>query len=317
MEQQFPLTEDLSASPDVIVSARHLSKVYRHCVALNDVSFDVHQGDLIGLVGKNGAGKTTLIRLLTGVATPTKGAFSIFGAKDKKTIIQKLSKVAAMVETPALYENLTATQNLRTKCLLMGIEKDSDSYIRDKLEFVGLPESFLDKRKVKDYSLGMRQRVGIAMAMIGDPKLMILDEPTNGLDPEGIRQIRELLLKLNHEKDVTIIVSSHILSELEKFASTYIFIDKGRLIKEISAEELEANVGKVLVLKTSDNLKAFSLLKASWNDIEMVRDTVCVHDIKDSAAVINALSSAGISLVGMKQEENSLEDYFLNLIGGK
>jgi ABC-2 type transport system ATP-binding protein len=304
-------------SSEAIVTASHLSKVYKHSVALTDFSFQILPGQIIGLVGKNGAGKTTLIRLLTGVARPTKGTFTLFGKSSAKDLTEALSKVAAMVEQPALYENLTATQNLMTRCLLMGVEDPMGGYIRDKLAFVGLPEAYLDKRKVKDYSLGMRQRVGIAMSMVGEPKLMILDEPTNGLDPEGIRQIRELLLKLNQEAGVTMLISSHILSELSKFATDYMFIDNGKLIQQISAPDLEKAVGKVLILKTSDDPKSAALIADAHYDVETIKGSLYVHDVKEPATVINLLSAEKISLLGMKEEENSLEDYFLNLIGGR
>src|SRR5574344_1193740 len=320
MTSTRPEKQEVSTSlglSDVIVSCHHLTKRYKGCLALNEVSFDIHRGDLIGLVGKNGAGKTTLIRLLTGVATPTAGNFSLFGSDDPKQLIKGLSKVAAMIEQPALYDNRAARQNLMTRCLLMGIaDPDKSGYIRDKLNFVGLPESYTDKRKVKDYSLGMRQRVGIAMAMIGEPELMILDEPTNGLDPEGIRQIRELLLRLNHEKHITIIVSSPILAELSTFASSYIFIDQGQIKEQISAAQLDNRVGKILILTTSDNLHAMTLRKGRGFNAEIVKDTLNVHDVKEPADILNALQEEKIGLLGMKEEENSLEDYFVSLVGG-
>ena len=298
----------------IIASLHHVSKRYKGCLALNDVSFDIHKGDLVGLVGKNGAGKTTIIRVLTGIANPTSGSFDVFGSSNEKEQIQNLSKVAAMVEQPALYENLTATENLMTRCILMGIENPMDGYIRDKLEFVGLDDAYHDKRVVKNYSLGMRQRVGIAMAMVGEPELMILDEPTNGLDPEGIRQIRDLLLRLNKEKGVTIMVSSHILAELSKFASSYIFIDRGVIVRQITASELEKSVGKVLIVQTSDNAKLYQMLRTYGRDVELVKDMVYVHNVENSADILNLLSDNGIKLVSMREEENSLEDYFVSLV---
>jgi ABC-2 type transport system ATP-binding protein len=301
-------------SAPVIAEVKHVSKRYKGCLALNDVSLQIHQGDLIGLVGKNGAGKTTLIRVLTGLAKPSSGSFSVFGSTCAKDLSHNLGKVAAMVEQPALYNDMTATENLMTRCLLMGIENPMDGYIRDKLEFVGLDDSYHDRRRVKDYSLGMRQRVGIAMSMIGEPKLMVLDEPTNGLDPEGIRQIRELLLRLNQEKGVTMMISSHILSELSKFATSYVFIDRGVIVQQITADELEAKVGKVLILQTSDNSVAYQLLKQKNYDVEFVKNSLNVHDVLNSAEVLNLIAGAGLTLIGMKEEENSLEDYFMNLV---
>lgn len=310
------MTQKTYGVGEPIVVAEHLSKRYKGCLALNDVSLTINKGDLIGLVGKNGAGKTTLIRLLTGVAHPTSGKISLFGSKTEKEFEENLSRVEAMVEQPALYENMTATENLMTACILSGIERPMDGYIRDKLDFVGLSECYTDKRKVKNYSLGMRQRVGIAMASVGDPELMLLDEPTNGLDPEGIRQIRELLLKLNEEKGVTIVVSSHILSELSKFAKSYIFIDRGRFVESIGAEELEKKVGKILIIKTSDNEKAEKALVEAHYDSEVVKDALNVHNVKEPAEVMNLLAKEGITLQGFKEEENSLEDYFVDIIGG-
>lgn len=298
----------------VIVSCSHLSKKYKGCQALNDVSLEIRKGDLIGLVGKNGAGKTTLIRLLTGIATPTSGTLSLFGSTDEKSFIRNLVKVSAMIEQPALYDDMTAHDNLMTRCLLMGIKNPDQGYIADKFAFVGLPEATTDKRRVKDYSLGMRQRVGIAMAMVGEPELMVLDEPTNGLDPEGVKQIRETLQKLN-ESGITILISIHILAELSKFAKSYIFIDKGRFVESITAEELESKVGKVLILKTSDDAKALEILKAANFDVAQNKDSLYVHDIKEPAEVLNLLSQNAITLKGMKEEENSLEDYFVSLVG--
>jgi len=315
IQNEFIISPGVRNNPaELIVEAKHLSKRYKGCLALNDISFDIHRGDLIGLVGKNGAGKTTLIRVITGVAHPTSGTFSLFGASDAKGVTRNLAKVAAMVEQPALYNNMTATENLMTRCILMGVENPMDGYIRDKLEFVGLDEAYHDKRKVKDYSLGMRQRVGIAMSMVGEPELMVLDEPTNGLDPEGIRQIRELLLRLNKEKGVTMMISSHILSELSKFASSYVFIDRGVIVQQITSDELEAKVGKVLIIQTSDNSAAYQLLKNKNFDVEFIKDSLNVHSVTNSADVLNLLSDAKIHLIGMKEEENSLEDYFMNLV---
>jgi ABC-2 type transport system ATP-binding protein len=315
VENEFILSPGVkNNTAEVIAEVKHVSKRYKGCLALNDVSVQIHRGDLIGLVGKNGAGKTTLIRVLTGLAKPSSGSFSLFGSSNSKDLNRNLGKVAAMVEQPALYNDMTATQNLMTRCILMGVENPMDGYIRDKLEFVGLDDAYHDKRKVKDYSLGMRQRVGIAMSMIGEPQLMVLDEPTNGLDPEGIRQIRELLLRLNKEKGVTMMISSHILSELSKFAASYVFIDRGVIVQQITADELEAKVGKVLILQTSDNSKAYQLLKQKNYDVEFVKNSLDVHDVLNSAEVLNLISQAGLTLTGMKEEENSLEDYFMNLV---
>jgi ABC-2 type transport system ATP-binding protein len=300
-----------------VIEAEGLTKQYPHCLALDRATFRIDKGEIVGLVGKNGAGKTTLIRLITGIAIPTSGTFSILGESDPQKLVALRRSIAAMVETPALYLNLNARDNLMTRCILMGIKNPLKSgYVHDTLEYVGLHGAFADPRIVKNYSLGMRQRLGIAMALVGEPKLLILDEPTNGLDPEGIKQIRELLMKLNKEKGITMIVSSHILAELSKFATSYIFIDRGRLIEHISAEELEHRTGKVLILKTSDNAKALSLLLAASYQADIIGDSVYVHNLREGAPVLNLLSNAAVPLLGMREESNDLEDYFVKLVGG-
>jgi ABC-2 type transport system ATP-binding protein len=300
-----------------IIEAEKLTKKYPHCLALDAATFKIEKGEIVGLVGKNGAGKTTLIRLLTGIAIPTSGTFSILGVSDPEKIVALRKSIAAMVETPALYLNMNARDNLMTRCILMGIVDPLKSgYVKEKLEYVGLPGAFTDKRVVKNYSLGMRQRLGIAMALVGEPKLLILDEPTNGLDPEGIKQIRELLLRLNKDKGITMIVSSHILAELSKFATSYIFIDQGRLIEQISAFDLEKRTGKVLILKTNDDAKALSLLKDASFEADFVGGTLEVHDVKEGASVLNLLVKAGLEISNMREESNDLEDYFVKLVGG-
>jgi ABC-2 type transport system ATP-binding protein len=300
-----------------IIEAVKLTKSYPHCLALDSVTFKIEKGEIVGLIGKNGAGKTTLIRLLTGIAIPTSGTFSILGVSDPEKLVALRKSIAAMVETPALYLNLNARDNLLTRCILMGIKNPVKSgYVKEKLDYVGLPGAFKDKRVVKNYSLGMRQRLGIAMALVGEPKLLILDEPTNGLDPEGIKQIRELLLRLNKDKGITMIVSSHILAELSKFATSYIFLDKGRIVEQVGAADLEKRTGKVLILKTSDDAKALSILKGASFEAELVGDTLEVHDVKEGAIVLNLLVKSGLEISAMREESNDLEDYFVKLVGG-
>ncbi|HPV69811.1 MAG TPA: ATP-binding cassette domain-containing protein, partial [Bacilli bacterium] len=216
---------------DIVVQTIGLTKKYGSTVALNDVSITVHRGEIYGFVGRNGAGKTTLIRVLTGIANPTSGTFTLLGAKSKAEQKETRKHIAAMVETPALYMNMTAHDNLRTTLILKGIK--DESLIRSRLKEVGLDDVISSSKKAKDFSLGMKQRLGIAMALLGDPELLILDEPTNGLDPEGIREMRELLVKINKDRNITMIISSHILGELSKLATRFGFIDKGVIINEI------------------------------------------------------------------------------------
>ena len=217
-----------------IITTQNLTKIYGGRPAVDNVSITVNEGDIYGFVGRNGAGKTTVIRMLAGLAKKNSGAFTLFGIPDTDPAISAARRdMRVMVETATLHTGLTAEQNMTIQCKLLG---ENPGKIRDILREVELDDT--GKKPVKNFSLGMRQRLAIAMAMLGEPKLMLLDEPTNGLDPEGIYLVRELLVKLNKERGVTILVSSHILTELAKLATCYGFIERGRLIKEISAEEL-------------------------------------------------------------------------------
>lgn len=217
-----------------IISTENLTKVYNGKPAVDGVSITVNEGDIYGFVGRNGAGKTTLIRMLSGLAKKTSGSFSLFGVSDTDAQINAARRnMRVMVETATLHTGLNAVQNMTIQCKLLG---ESTEQIQGLLREVDLDGT--GRKLVKNFSLGMRQRLAIAMAMVGEPKLLILDEPTNGLDPEGIFLMRELLVKLSRERGMTILVSSHILTELSKFATCYGFIERGRLIKQISAEEL-------------------------------------------------------------------------------
>ncbi len=301
---------------ETIIQANHLSKKYKDIYAVNDASFVIKKGEIVGLVGKNGAGKTTLIRMLTGIASVSEGSFSLFG-DDSKTKYKQLAKVATMIEAPALYERMDAVSNMVYACKIKGVKDPIKSgYIKEKLEFVGLGDMYSSKRKVADYSLGMKQRLSIAMATIGEPELMILDEPTNGLDPSGIKEIRDLLTKLNKEKGVTMIISSHILSELSKFATSYIFIDSGKIMEQVSAIDMEKKVGKIIQIVTDNVEKTTSLFNEKDVSFTFDGKTFCIKDVDDVLAILNMLQAAGIKPLSFKEEENALEDYYLELLGG-
>ncbi len=301
---------------DYIITTDNLTKAYNKSLALDRVSIGIHKGEILGLVGKNGAGKTTLIRILSGIVKPTSGTFSLFGDKDPKHLPSLLKNASCMIEHPALYDELSGKDNLIATCLIKGMDKEVKSgYIQDRLNFVGLGALYNSTKKVKDYSLGMKQRLGIAMATIGDPKLMMLDEPTNGLDPQGIKEIRDLLVNLNKEKGVTILISSHILPELSKFATSYAFIDKGHILKSISEFELEKEVGKDLMIQTNDNAKAFSLLSSKGYSVTN-DGVIYIKKVDDSAAVLNILNTNQLTINFFKEKDNTLEDYYMNLLGG-
>lgn len=298
------------------LEASSLTKRYKGTLALDNVSFQIKQGEIVGLVGKNGAGKTTLLRCLTGLAKPSGGSVSIMGVDDPKGLVKIRKEMAAMVETPALYADMSGYDNLMCRALLMGKKgEEAKTCVTSLLSFVGLSSIGDNRRPSKNYSLGMRQRLGIAISLVGDPKILILDEPTNGLDPEGIKQIRELLLKVNREKEATIIVSSHILSELSKFATSYLFIDKGRLIKQVSANEMERKEGKALNLSTSDDAKAILILRANHYSAFMSGDSLIINGLLEPSAALNLLYANGITLKKLKEESNDLEKYFVSLLG--
>ena len=221
---------------DYCLTTNALSKQYRHFKALNNLSMHVPKGSIYGFVGKNGAGKTTLIRLICGLQEPTAGDYTLYGIKNTdKRIAKSRRRMGAVVETPSIYQDMTAEDNLKEQYRILGLP--SLDGIPELLALVGLSDT--GKKKAKNFSLGMRQRLGIAIALCGDPDFLVLDEPVNGLDPQGIIEMRELILKLNKERQITVLISSHILDELSRLATHYGFIDGGRMVKEISAKDLE------------------------------------------------------------------------------
>ncbi|WP_049727628.1 ABC transporter ATP-binding protein [Dorea sp. D27] len=214
----------------VILRTNHVTKRYGSRPVVSDLSMTIHRGDIYGFIGKNGAGKTTLIRMITGLAAPSDGNMLLFGKPD---LLEGRRKIGTVIESPAFYPGMTAQENLIAQCRLQG---EDPAQADEILALVGLDDT--GRKKAKNFSLGMRQRLAIAIALIGSPELLILDEPTNGLDPEGIKEIRELILKLNKERDITVLISSHILGELSKFATRYGIIHQGRLIEEFTEDEL-------------------------------------------------------------------------------
>lgn len=305
----------MSNGSDIVVETKGLTKKYGTTLALNNVSISVHRGEIYGFVGRNGAGKTTLIRVLTGIANPTSGSFTLLGAATKNEQKEARKHIAAMVETPALYMNMTAHDNLRTTLILKGLK--DESLIRSRLEEVGLSDVIASSKKAKDFSLGMKQRLGIAMALLGDPELLILDEPTNGLDPEGIREMRELLVNINKSRNITMIISSHILGELSKLATRFGFIDKGVIINEISSDDLFNKVSKSVIIKTDDNVRALAILNEAYqNRVTSENGSIHVAEVNNSSEIVKLLVKSDINVVQFREQENGLEDYFINLIGG-
>ena len=274
---------------------------------LKDVSITVHKGDIYGFVGRNGAGKTTLIRVITGLITPQKGNYEL-------NIDKRMGALSAIVEAPAIKAGLSGYNNLRMQAMLLGI-KDYDQKIKDTLELVELPN---DNKKAGNYSLGMRQRLAIASALLGEPELMILDEPANGLDPKGMKEMRELIIKLNKEKGITFIISSHILSELDKMATTYGFIDNGRILKEVNAEEVHTNdkVEYVYKVNQTTGVKEVVESKFSVNCTIVDETTFSLDKEVDSLDLGLALREINVKIESFEQKKEELEDYFINLIKG-
>ena len=302
-----------------ILKTNALSKTYRKTKALDGINITIHQGDIYGFIGKNGAGKTTLIRVIAGIAEPTSGSFSLFGESEPSGIIKARRRMAAVVESPALHLNLSAYDNLKLQCILLGIQENHDGVIRDVLKQVDLEKLLIErKKKSKNFSLGMRQRLGIAMALISKPQFLILDEPNNGLDPEGIRDLRQLLLKLNQEQGLTMLISSHMLTELSKLATRYGFIDRGKLLREINVEELKKESRQATILQlSSSKLKIDELNAAGLKDFELIGSNLRIYGQQSLQPYLNELLKQHIELVNMQKESDDLEAFFMNMIGGK
>ena len=299
---------------DYVLTTSALSKKYGKFDALKNLNMHIPKGAIYGFVGKNGAGKTTLIRLICGLQTPSSGEYSIYGIKNTdKNICRTRRRMGAVVETPSIYLDMTARDNLKQQCLVLGLP--SYEIIDETLELVGLADT--GKKKARNFSLGMKQRLGIAVALIGNPDLIVLDEPVNGLDPQGIVEVRELVLKLNRESGITFLISSHILDELSKIATNYGFIDKGQIVKEISAEELNAACRKCLCVKVSDTKILSRVLDRLDIEYEVISDTEAnIFDEIKLTTLMESLSAEGCELISSNEKEENLETYFMNLMGG-
>lgn len=300
---------------DYILTADSLCKRYRRFQALDDFSIHVPKGAIYGFIGKNGAGKTTLIRLICGLQEPTSGNYSLYGARNTEPGIAKYRRrMGAVVETPSIYLDMTAEDNLKEQYRIIGLPSFDD--IPELLELVGLADT--GRKKAKNFSLGMRQRLGIAIALAGNPDFLVLDEPINGLDPQGIIEIRELILKLNRENGITFLISSHILDELGRLATHYGFIEKGRMVKEISAKELDAACRKCIRVQVSD-IKAFSrVLDEIGLEYKIFSDTMAdIYGKINITCLVLALDKENCDVISLTEREESLESYYVNLIGGK
>lgn len=299
---------------DYVLQTDKLSKKYRHFQALNSLNMNVPKGSIYGLVGKNGAGKTTLIRLICGLQEPSSGSFSLYGIRnDSRSISKARRRMGAVVETPSIYLGMSAEDNLKQQHLVLGLP--SYDGIPELLELVGLENA--GKKKAKDFSLGMKQRLGIAIALAGDPDFLVLDEPVNGLDPQGIVEIRELVLKLNRERQITVLISSHILDELSRLATHYGIIDAGRMVRELSAEELNAACRKSIRVEVSSTAALARALDAMELEYKILSETKADIFAKPNVSLlVESLSKEGCELISLTERDESLESYYISLVGG-
>lgn len=301
---------------NMILKTKNLTKKYNKNFAVNNVNLEIKQGDIYGLVGKNGAGKTTILRMISGLSIPSSGELELFNEVSEVGLNNSRARLGCMVETPSFFKYLSAKKNLEYYRIQRGIvEKEC---VDEAIKMVGLQEA--GNKKFKNFSLGMKQRLGLALAIMTNPDLLVLDEPTNGLDPSGIIELRELLLKFNREKNTTIIISSHILSELSQLANTYGFINKGEFIEQISASELEEKCRRYLFIKVDDTSKATVILENRLGCMEyevLNKNEIRLYEHIDTPEIVSKeLINNGIMLSSIYQSGVNLEEYFMKLIGG-
>lgn len=299
---------------DYVLTAQGLTKQYRHFRALDQLSIHIPKGAIYGLVGKNGAGKTTLIRLICGLQRPTAGSYTLYGANSQQqNLASARRRMGAVVETPSIYMDMTAKENLNMQYRILGLP--SFDGVSSLLQLVGLEHT--GNKKVRHFSLGMRQRLGIAVALCGDPDFLVLDEPANGLDPQGIVEIRELILKLNRERRITVLISSHILDELSRLATHYGFLEAGHIVKEISAQELEAACKKCVRLEVSDGKALARVLDCMHLEYQILSDNRAdVFAKMNISQLALALAEEDCQVLSVQERDESLESYYIGLLGG-
>ena len=299
---------------EYVLTTQGLSRHYGRFKALDGLTMHVPKGGIYGFVGRNGAGKTTLIRVICGLQTPTSGEYALYGVDSReKSIAKSRRRMGAVVETPSIYLDMTAQDNLKQQYRVLGLP--SFEGIPELLKLVGLEDA--GKKKARNFSLGMKQRLGIAVALAGEPDFLVLDEPVNGLDPQGIIEIRELILKLNRERQITVLISSHILDELSRLATHYGFIDGGRMLKEISAAGLEAACRKCMRLTVTDARSLVRVLDGMGVEYKIISDSQAdVYAKLNVSQLTLALAKENCEVLSIEERDESLESYFVNLVGG-
>lgn len=301
---------------DYVLKVNNLSKKFKNQVALNKVNLSIKKGAIYGFIGQNGAGKSTLIRIVSGLADATSGTVALFGYNNGQELIKARKRMGTIIEGPALYPHMTAAENLEAHRLLKGIP--GKECVEKTLALVGLQDT--GKKKAKNFSLGMKQRLGIAITLLGDPEFLILDEPINGLDPIGVVEIRELLKRLNQEYGITILISSHILSELYLLATHYGIIHKGNLLEQLTLDELNAKCKQYLHIKVDNPEKAATIIETrlKTNDFEIMPNGVIklFDSIDESGKVSSILVNENLIIEELMPMGQDLESYFMKRIGG-
>ncbi|AUM94681.1 TPA: ABC transporter ATP-binding protein [Clostridium botulinum] len=301
---------------EYILKTTNLSKRYKKDFAVNNLNISIKRGEIYGFIGENGAGKTTFIRMITGLVAPTNGEIKLFSKEKGDELGTVRKRIGALIERPAFYPYMTAYENLEAFRIQKGIP--GKECIDKTLKSVGLYED--KNKKLKNFSLGMKQKLALAIALLGDPEFLILDEPINGLDPMGIKEIRELLKKLNKEKNITMLISSHILGELYQLANCYGIIHKGKLMEQITLKELDEKCKRSLSIKVDDVNKAATILETelSTNNFKIFPDgTIKLYDYVDNSRLVSStLTKQNIIIDQIMPNESNLEEYFINLVGG-
>lgn len=300
-----------------ILITNGITKKFKNNLVVNNVDMHINKGDIYGFIGENGAGKTTIIRLITGLISPTEGDYTLFGINSNDhNIYEAKKRISAVVEAPSLYPNMNARDNMLQQCCLLGVT--DLSCVDSILDLVGLKEQKNSKKLVKNYSLGMRQRLAIGITLVGGTDFIILDEPMNGLDPEGIVDIRELIIKLNREENITFLISSHILDELSKMATKYGFIHNGELIKELTSEELSHECKKCIEIK----VKEMALLPIILEEMKITNykflqnNIIRIYDEVDLNDLLSKLINSNTIIEKINTKDESIEEFYLNTMGG-
>lgn len=298
-----------------VIETNGLSKAFGSKMAVDQFDMHVGQGDIYGFVGRNGAGKSTVMRMLAGLAAPTDGEVREFGMQPREASAGR--RIGALIESPGLYGSMSATDNLMMKALALGLADPKDK-VRDLLDLTGLGS--VGSKATKNFSMGMKQRLGLALALLGSPDLLLLDEPLNGLDPEGAREIRRLIMRLNDERGITVVVSSHVLEQLGKMATRYGVIREGRMVREMSAAEVDQECSDFLQLEAANPTLALAVLQERFAGLRfqsMPDGAIRVFGGADAGAVGAALNEQGIAVRGLYAHRRDLEEFFVEMMGAE